>query len=76
MARLFLALLLLVPRLALAGCGPIAMGEPRLWLTAAAEPSLRITFLGHASFLLETPAGCERSPITAGFSRPPTRPTW
>ena len=58
MARLLVALLLLVaPRLAFAGCAPIAMGEPRVWLAATADPSLRITFLGHASFLLETPGG-------------------
>ena len=58
MARLLVALLLLLaPRLALAGCAPIAMTEPRVWLTATADPSLRMTFLGHASFLLETPAG-------------------
>jgi L-ascorbate metabolism protein UlaG (beta-lactamase superfamily) len=58
MARLFLALLfLLAPRLAFAGCGPIAMQPPRVWLAATADPSLTITFLGHASFLLETPGG-------------------
>ncbi len=57
MARLLVALLLILPRLALAGCAPIAMGEPRVWLAATADPSLRITFLGHASFLLETPGG-------------------
>ena len=74
MARLFLALLLLVPRLALAGCGPIAMGEPRIWLTAAAEPSLRITFLGHASFLLETPGGVRAVTDYSGIFAPTDPP--
>lgn len=58
MARLLVALFfLLAPRLALAGCAPIAMQAPRVWLASAADPSLAITFLGHASFLLETPGG-------------------
>ena len=56
MTRLLAALLLLaVPRLALAACAPIASGEPRIWRVADQEPSVHITFLGHASFLIETP---------------------
>lgn len=56
--RLLLALLaVLLPRLALAGCVPIAMTEPRVMLASAAPDGLRITFLGHASFLIETPGG-------------------
>lgn len=58
MARLLVALLLLIPRLALAGCAPIAMTGPRVWL-ASSDPALTITFLGHASFLLETPGGIQ-----------------
>ncbi len=48
---------LLVPRLALAGCAPIARTMPRVMLADAAPDGLRITFLGHASFLIETPRG-------------------
>ncbi len=54
----WLALLvaLLLPRLAAAaGCAPIASAEPRAWLARAADDAVRITFLGHASFLIETP---------------------
>jgi L-ascorbate metabolism protein UlaG (beta-lactamase superfamily) len=48
---------LLVPRLALAGCAPIAWNMPRVMLADTAPDGLRITFLGHASFLIETPQG-------------------
>ncbi|MDR3536240.1 MAG: MBL fold metallo-hydrolase [Acetobacteraceae bacterium] len=57
MRRLLLALLLLVPRLAWAGCAPISMNEPHVWLAGAADDAVTITFLGHASFEIETPAG-------------------
>ncbi len=50
-------LALLLPRLALAGCTPIAMTQPRVMLADTAPDGLRITFLGHASFLIETPRG-------------------
>jgi L-ascorbate metabolism protein UlaG (beta-lactamase superfamily) len=54
--RLLAALLLLLtPRLAMAACAPVASGVPRVWLTAAEDPTVTITFLGHASFLIETP---------------------
>jgi L-ascorbate metabolism protein UlaG (beta-lactamase superfamily) len=55
--RLLAALLLLVPRLAWAGCAPIAMEGPRVWLAGSAEDAVTITFLGHASFEIETPSG-------------------
>jgi L-ascorbate metabolism protein UlaG (beta-lactamase superfamily) len=64
--RLLVAgLALLVPRVATAGCTPIAMGVPqwhllrmpRVTLVDAAPDGLRISFLGHASFLIETPQG-------------------
>lgn len=48
---------LVVPRLADAGCSPIAMAMPRVMLAEAAPDTLTITFLGHASFLIETPGG-------------------
>lgn len=56
MVRLLVALLLL-PRLAWAGCAPIALNGPRVWLAAAGDDAVAITFLGHASFQIETPAG-------------------
>jgi L-ascorbate metabolism protein UlaG (beta-lactamase superfamily) len=48
---------MLPPRLADAGCSPIAMGEPRVTLAAAAADAITVTFLGHASFLIESPGG-------------------
>jgi L-ascorbate metabolism protein UlaG (beta-lactamase superfamily) len=48
---------LLVPRLALAGCAPIAWNMPQVVLADTAPDGLRISFLGHASFLIETPQG-------------------
>src|SRR6185437_13940484 len=48
---------LLLPRLANAGCSPIAQGVPRVIPADAAPDTLTITFLGHASFLIETPGG-------------------
>lgn len=50
-------LALLAPRFALAGCAPIAQSEPRVMPADTVPDGLRITFLGHASFLIETPHG-------------------
>jgi L-ascorbate metabolism protein UlaG (beta-lactamase superfamily) len=54
-------LALLLPRLAVAGCAPIAWNVPHVMLAnttpEGAPDGLRITFLGHASFLIETPQG-------------------
>lgn len=50
-------LVLLAPRFALAGCAPIAQSEPRVMPADTVPDGLRITFLGHASFLIETPHG-------------------
>jgi L-ascorbate metabolism protein UlaG (beta-lactamase superfamily) len=55
-------LALLVPRVALAGCAPIAWNAPtgnapHVMLADTAPDGLRISFLGHASFLIETPQG-------------------
>jgi L-ascorbate metabolism protein UlaG (beta-lactamase superfamily) len=52
-----ICLLALVPRLAVAECAPIALGSPRVMLADATPDALTITFLGHASFLIETPGG-------------------
>ena len=48
---------LVLPRLVLAGCTPIALGEPRVVLADAVPDAITITFLGHASFLITTPGG-------------------
>jgi L-ascorbate metabolism protein UlaG (beta-lactamase superfamily) len=47
-------LILLTPRPATAACSPVAVG-PLVWRAAAESPTVRISFLGHASFLIETP---------------------
>jgi L-ascorbate metabolism protein UlaG (beta-lactamase superfamily) len=39
-----------------AGCAPIAMQGPRIW-PAASDDTVEITFLGHASFEIVSPAG-------------------
>ncbi|HUD59266.1 MAG TPA: MBL fold metallo-hydrolase [Acetobacteraceae bacterium] len=54
-ACLFSLLALLLPRMADAGCSPIAIGVPRVTLADAAADAITITFLGHASFLIQTP---------------------
>jgi L-ascorbate metabolism protein UlaG (beta-lactamase superfamily) len=53
---LFALSVLPAPRVAKAACAPVAAAEPRVWYAAAEDPTVRITFLGHASFLIETPA--------------------
>ena len=54
-----LALALLAPMSSQAACiGAVAGDGARLWRTAAGEEkAVAITFLGHASFLIESPAG-------------------
>jgi L-ascorbate metabolism protein UlaG (beta-lactamase superfamily) len=53
--RWLAALLLVVPLPAWSMCAPVALQQPRVWLAAAEEPTVHISFLGHASFLIETP---------------------
>lgn len=48
-------LLLLAPVPAGAACTPVAARTPSVWRVADTDPTIRITFLGHASFLIETP---------------------
>jgi L-ascorbate metabolism protein UlaG (beta-lactamase superfamily) len=40
-----------------AGCAPIALEAPRVWRATATNEALEITFLGHASFQIVSPAG-------------------
>jgi L-ascorbate metabolism protein UlaG (beta-lactamase superfamily) len=70
-ARLLFALLLLLPRLAAAGCSPIA--EARVW-RASADGVVTITFLGHASFEIETPRGIRAVTDYSGDFPPPEVP--
>jgi L-ascorbate metabolism protein UlaG (beta-lactamase superfamily) len=48
--------LLALPFRIWAACAPVAGGEPRVWRVADNnDQTVAITFLGHASFLIETP---------------------
>jgi L-ascorbate metabolism protein UlaG (beta-lactamase superfamily) len=40
-----------------AGCAPVAMQAPWIWQAAASDDTVEITFLGHASFEIVSPAG-------------------
>lgn len=58
----FLCLAILAPlQAARAGCAPIAWNTPndtpRVWRAAASDDTIEITFLGHASFEIVSPAG-------------------
>jgi L-ascorbate metabolism protein UlaG (beta-lactamase superfamily) len=48
-------LLLLAPLRVWAACAPVASEAPPVWRVADEDPTVRITFIGHASFLIETP---------------------
>jgi L-ascorbate metabolism protein UlaG (beta-lactamase superfamily) len=67
-------LALLAPSLADAGCSPIALGAPRVMPVDAAPDTLTITFLGHASFLIETPAGVRAVTDYNGYNVPTDPP--
>ena len=69
-----LSVLAVAPRIAEAGCLPIAMGEPRVILAGAASDALGITFLGHASFLIETPEGVRAVTDYNGYNVPAVPP--
>ncbi|MGE0417092.1 MAG: MBL fold metallo-hydrolase [Acetobacteraceae bacterium] len=66
--------LLLLPRLALAGCAPIALDQPRVWRAAAGDATVTITFLGHASFEITSPSGVRAVTDYNGFNIPTTPP--
>lgn len=55
--RLFLVLCCLLPFQAQAGCAPVSAREPRIWRASASVDTVEITFLGHASFQIVSPAG-------------------
>jgi L-ascorbate metabolism protein UlaG (beta-lactamase superfamily) len=73
-AWLLFALALLLPRLALAGCAPIALAVPRITLANAAPDRITVTFLGHASFLIETPQGVTAVTDYNGYNIPSEPP--
>src|ERR1700760_880518 len=52
-----LCALVLLPLGARAGCSPIADAAPRAIRAAGGADAVSITFLGHASFLIESPGG-------------------
>ena len=68
--RLFLVLCCLIPLQARAGCSPIAANSPRIWRAAAADDTVTITFLGHASFGIVSPGGVSAVTDYNGFNIP------
>jgi L-ascorbate metabolism protein UlaG (beta-lactamase superfamily) len=62
------------PRVADAGCAPIAHGAPHAMRADAAPDTLTITFLGHASFLIETPDGVRAVTDYNGYNVPTDPP--
>jgi L-ascorbate metabolism protein UlaG (beta-lactamase superfamily) len=54
--------------------GPVASRAPQLWRAALASSEVGVTFLGHASFLIESPAGVTIVTDYNGFNRPRTVP--
>src|SRR4051812_6861117 len=49
--------LIALPPAAWAGCAPVALNQPRVWRASSADTAVHITFLGHASFEIVSPAG-------------------
>lgn len=60
----------LVPRLAQAGCTPIAEGTPRVIRAAVGTDAITITYLGHSSFLIESPGGVRALTDYNGYNAP------
>ena len=73
-ACLLSVLALMVPRLADAGCAPIALGVPRIMLADATPDTITITFLGHSSFQIETPGGVRAVTDYNGYNAPADPP--
>ena len=71
----FAALGMLVAAAAHAACtGPVAGSDVRLVRVAAASGQVGLTFLGHASFLIESPEGVTAVTDYNGYLRPPFPP--
>jgi L-ascorbate metabolism protein UlaG (beta-lactamase superfamily) len=71
---LLLVATLVCPAAAFAGCAPIAFGVPRIWRAAASEDTVRITFLGHASFEIVSPGGVRAVTDYNGYNIPADPP--
>lgn len=63
-----LVVALLLPRWAEAGCAPIAFRQSPIWRASASDVTVAITFLGHASFEIESPAGVRAITDYNGFN--------
>ena len=57
-----------------AGCAPVAMTPPRIWLAGGGPDTVRISFLGHASFEIETPEGVRVVTDYNGYNVPERPP--
>jgi L-ascorbate metabolism protein UlaG (beta-lactamase superfamily) len=57
-----------------AGCAPIALAPPSFWPAAAANDTVEITFLGHASFEIVSPAGVRAVTDYNGYNVPDDPP--
>ncbi|MBV9250654.1 MAG: MBL fold metallo-hydrolase [Acetobacteraceae bacterium] len=64
----------LAPAGARAGCSPVASSIPRVWLTGADDNGITVTFLGHASFLIETPGHVTAVTDYNGYNVPSAPP--
>lgn len=67
-------LTLLLPAAAHAACTPVAQRSPLFRHASTADPSLRITFVGHASFLIESAQGVRAVTDYSGYHGPPEPP--
>jgi L-ascorbate metabolism protein UlaG (beta-lactamase superfamily) len=76
MRRAFiLCLTLSIPlHIAWAGCAPVAMETAHVWRAAASDDTVTITFLGHASFQIESPAGIQAVTDYNGINIPADPP--
>ncbi len=66
---------LLLASAASATCpGPVASRAPLLWRAALQPAEVGVTFLGHASFLIESPGGVSIVTDYNGYNRPRSVP--
>ena len=75
-SRLFLVLFILILATpAQAACTGVVAGDgTRLWRAAAGDGTVRISFLGHASFLIESPGGVRIVTDYSDLTRAPMTP--
>ena len=74
----WLLLALLAPGAAFAACSPVASRAPKVWSAAAGDPprdhQVAITFVGHATFLIESPQGARAATDYSGQFGPAEPP--